>query len=57
MKIIFLGTNGWYDTETGNTTCILLEANDYYIILDAGNGLYKADKYIIKENKPIYILN
>ena len=55
MKIIFLGTNGWYDTDTGNTTCSLLESNDNYIILDAGNGLYKADKYIIKENKPIYM--
>jgi len=55
MKIIFLGTNGWYDTQTGNTTCILLEVNDYYIILDAGNGLYKVDKYIIKEDNPIYM--
>lgn len=55
MKIIFLGTNGWYDTDTGNTTCSILESNDNYIILDAGNGLYKADKYIIKENKPIYM--
>lgn len=54
MRIIFLGTNGWYDTDTGNTICILLEANDYYIILDAGNGLYKADKYI-KDDKPVYI--
>lgn len=43
MRIIFLGTNGWYDTQTGNTICILMESNDYYFILDAGNGLYKAD--------------
>ena len=25
IKIIFLGTNGWYDTETGNTVCTFIE--------------------------------
>lgn len=54
MRVIFLGTNGWYDTETGNTICILIETDDYYIILDAGNGLYKIDKYI-SSKKPIYL--
>lgn len=54
MKIIFLGTNGWYDTETGNTVCILLETKREFIILDAGNGLYKIDQYI-KTKKPIYL--
>jgi len=54
MKVIFLGTNGWYDTHTGNTTCVLLETEKEYIILDAGNGLYKIDKYIKTEN-PIYL--
>lgn len=46
MKIVFLGTNGWYDTETGNTTCTLIETRDYYIILDAGNGFYKLNNCI-----------
>lgn len=54
MKIIFLGTNGWYDTETGNTTCILIETKKEFIILDAGNGLHKIDRYI-KTKKPIYL--
>ena len=54
MKVIFLGTNGWYDTKTGNTTCILIEADDYFIILDAGNGIYKVDQYI-RSKKPIYL--
>jgi ribonuclease BN (tRNA processing enzyme) len=54
MKIHFLGTNGWYDTDTGNTTCALIDARDCYIILDAGNGIYKADKFI-RERKPIYL--
>ena len=29
MKIIFLGTNGWYTSPTGNTPCILI---DYYCL-------------------------
>jgi ribonuclease BN (tRNA processing enzyme) len=52
MKIIFLGTNGWYDTGTGNTICTLVDTKDNYIILDAGNGIHKADRYI-KEDKPV----
>lgn len=52
MKIIFLGTNGWYTTETGNTPCILIDSKDRYVIFDAGNGFYKLDRYIT-ENKPI----
>jgi len=54
MNIIFLGTNGWYDTKTGNTICTLIDAKDYFIVLDAGNGFYKLDRYINKE-KPIYL--
>ncbi|MDD5615466.1 MAG: ribonuclease Z [Candidatus Methanoperedens sp.] len=54
MKVVFLGTNGWYDTETGNTVCTLIETKDYFIILDAGNGIYKLDRYITNaSNKPI----
>ncbi|NQT30032.1 MAG: ribonuclease Z [Candidatus Saganbacteria bacterium] len=54
IKIIFLGTNGWYDTATGNTICILIETANEYVVLDAGNGIYKLDQYI-KSNKPIYL--
>lgn len=54
MKIIFLGTNGWYTTQTGNTACILIDSKDYYIVLDCGNGIYKLDQYITEE-KPIYL--
>lgn len=52
MKIYFLGTNGWYTTPIGNTPCILIDSQDRYVIFDAGNGIYKIDKYI-RENKPI----
>lgn len=56
MKVIFLGTNGWYDTEIGNTVCTLIETDDYFVILDAGNGFYKIDQYITNtDKKPIYL--
>jgi ribonuclease BN (tRNA processing enzyme) len=54
MKVIFLGTNGGYSTETGNTESILIDSKNHYIVLDAGNGLYQLNKYI-SENKPILI--
>jgi len=54
MKIRFLGTNGWFDTNTGNTVCILVETKNSYLILDAGNGFYKIGRYI-KRDKPIYL--
>ena len=54
MKVFFLGTNGWYDTKTGNTSCILIESSKYYIVFDAGNGIYKLDKFI-KRKKPTYL--
>lgn len=54
MKINFLGTSGWYSTKIGNTICTLIESKDYFIILDAGDGIYKIDKYI-KTKKPIFL--
>jgi ribonuclease BN (tRNA processing enzyme) len=55
VDIFFLGTNGWFDTYTGNTTCVLAETRDAYIILDAGGGIYKTYD-IIKGKKPVYLL-
>lgn len=56
MKIIFLGTNGWYDTNTGNTICILLRAEKFDVVFDAGMGLSKLDLYILNQNeKPVYL--
>jgi len=52
MKIYFLGTNGWYTNENGNTPSILIDSTDHYVIIDAGNGFYKLDKYITTD-KPV----
>jgi ribonuclease Z len=54
MKVIFLGTNGWFCTKTGETPCILIDSEKYYIVLDAGNGIRKLDVHITEE-KPIYL--
>ncbi|MFA5321331.1 MAG: ribonuclease Z [Smithella sp.] len=54
MKVTFLGTNGWFDTDCGNTICTLIETKAAYIILDAGNGIYKAGQYI-KKALPVYL--
>jgi len=55
MDVVFLGTNGWYDSATGNTICILIKSHDYYIILDAGNGIHKLDQHYQKAG-PVFIL-
>jgi ribonuclease BN (tRNA processing enzyme) len=54
MKIIFLGTNGWYDTKNGNTPCVLIDTKKFILILDAGNGIYKLDKYV-NWKKPAFL--
>ena len=46
MRVTFLGTNGWYDNAAGNTICTLIEGEDRYVILDAGNGIHKMDRFL-----------
>jgi ribonuclease BN (tRNA processing enzyme) len=54
MKVTFLGTNGWFDTATGNTVSVLVQTDEFDIIFDAGNGIAKADRYISQE-KPVLL--
>ena len=54
MEIIFLGTNGWYDTEIASTICVLVKTEKYDIVLDAGNGIHKLDRYS-DGSKPVYL--
>ncbi|MCE5282848.1 MAG: ribonuclease Z [Deltaproteobacteria bacterium] len=55
MKVIFLGTNGWYDTEAGNTVCTLIRTEAYDIVLDAGNGIHRLEG-LLDGTKPAYLL-
>jgi ribonuclease BN (tRNA processing enzyme) len=54
MKIIFLGTNGWYDTQTGNTISIFIATKEYNIVLDAGNGFTKLDR-VLSNSNPLFL--
>jgi ribonuclease BN (tRNA processing enzyme) len=54
MKIVFLGPNGWYDSETGNTVCTAVLTDFATIILDAGNGIHRADRYL-DGGKPAFL--
>jgi len=54
MEIRLLGTNGWFDTKTGDTTCVFVDTRDYYLVFDAGNGIHKLDRYM-KKPKPVYL--
>jgi Metal-dependent hydrolases of the beta-lactamase superfamily III len=53
-KVIFLGTNGWYDSPTGNTVSTLIKTKNFNIVLDAGNGIAKLPQYI-NDNKPTFL--
>ncbi len=55
MRIHFLGTNGWFNTATGMTSCVLIDAVEAYVIFDAGNGFAKADQLLTDSNKPIVL--
>lgn len=45
VDVVFLGTNGWYDSETGNTACVLVRTPEWAALLDAGNGIRRLDRY------------
>jgi ribonuclease BN (tRNA processing enzyme) len=55
MRVVFLGTNGWYDTETGNTVCTLVEAGPWRILLDAGNGIRRLDGPLGDREHPVQL--
>lgn len=55
MRIVFLGTNGWFSTETGNTHCALIDAAGRYIVLDAGDGIRRLLEFAPDRSKPLDI--
>jgi len=55
MRIVFLGTNGWYSTKTGNTNCALVDAGDRYVVFDAGDGIHKLPDFAPDCKKPLDI--
>ena len=54
MKVTFLGTNGWYNYENHETSCVFIEAKKVNLIFDLGSGI-KNLKKINFTKKPTYI--
>ena len=46
MNVIFLGTNGWYDSPTGHTVSVLVATPRYHIVFDAGSGFAQLPDYL-----------
>jgi ribonuclease BN (tRNA processing enzyme) len=55
MRVVFLGTNGWYDTGTGNTVSTLIDADPWMILLDAGNGLRRLEDPLGDRGHPVQL--
>jgi ribonuclease BN (tRNA processing enzyme) len=54
MRITLLGTNGWFDSPTGSTPCVLAQTDECDIVFDAGYGFAKLDRYI-SGTKPAFL--
>ena len=54
MKVTFLGTNGWYNYDNHETSCVLVESKKYNLIFDLGSGIKNLNKIKFKK-KNIYI--
>ncbi len=52
--VYLLGTNGWYDTELGNTICTYIKHDNFNIIVDSGFGIQYLEKYC-NFNNPSYL--
>ena len=44
MKLVVLGSGGYYTNEDTHTACYMIP--ELGIIFDAGNGLFRAPKYV-----------
>ena len=54
IKVVVLGSNGWFDTLLGNTISLLIATDKFNIVLDAGLGFANLDKYC-DQNLPTYL--
>lgn len=55
ITIVIHGTNGWYTSKTGYTTCITIDTPDHFIILDAGEGFSKIPDMYPVIAKPVLL--
>jgi ribonuclease Z len=53
MKLVMLGTGGFFPTEQAQTACYFLP--EHNILLDGGTGLYRVHKYMQTASLDIYL--
>ena len=54
MKITFLGTNGWYNYDNNETSCVFLQSSNFNLIFDLGSGIKNLNNIDFDE-KPTYL--
>ena len=57
MKITFLGTNGWYNYDNHETSCVLIQSLKFNIILDLGSGIKNLNKITLNKNPTFLFLS
>jgi ribonuclease BN (tRNA processing enzyme) len=57
MKVTFLGTNGWYNYDNHETSCVLLESKNFNIILDLGSGIKNLNNIKLKSKKTFIFIS
>lgn len=57
MKVTFLGTNGWYNYDNHETSCVLLESKNFNIVLDLGSGIKNLNNIKLKSKKTFIFIS
>tara|TARA_Y100000591_G_C21720908_1_gene638692 strand:- start:41 stop:784 length:744 start_codon:yes stop_codon:yes gene_type:complete len=57
MKVTFLGTNGWYNYDNQETSCVLIESKKFNLILDLGSGIKNLTKIKFKSKKTFIFIS
>lgn len=57
VEIQFHGTNGWFDSDVGCTSCISIHTGDTVYIFDAGTGIRRLDPFAIEGKSVVLFLS
>ena len=57
MKVTFLGTNGWYNYDNHETSCVLVESKKYNLIFDLGSGIKNLNKIKFKKKETFIFIS
>ena len=57
MKVTFLGTNGWYNYDNNETSCVLVESDKINLIFDLGSGIKNLNKIKLKDKSTFLFIS